>query len=127
MSLFSEIFVWWDRQTLGTRFYTWRKGERVGTDSAGNVYYSEKRGDRRWVIYSGSAEASHVPPEWHGWLHHIVDQLPDEGDIPERAWQLPHLPNQTGTPRAYRPPGSTLASGARPAATGDYDAWTPAD
>jgi NADH:ubiquinone oxidoreductase subunit len=31
----------------------------------------------------------------------------------------------TGTPAAYRPSGSTLASGRRPAATGDYQAWTP--
>ena len=127
MSLLSEVFVWWDRQTLGTRFFTWRKGERVGSDSLGNVYYRERRGDRRWVIYSGAAEASHVPPEWHGWLHHIVDEVPGEGDAPERPWALPHRPNQTGTPNAYRPPGSTLASGERPAATGDYEAWSPAD
>jgi NADH:ubiquinone oxidoreductase subunit len=26
---------------------------------------------------------------------------------------------------AYRPPGSTLASGHRPPATGDYQPWTP--
>jgi NADH:ubiquinone oxidoreductase subunit len=31
----------------------------------------------------------------------------------------------TGTREAYRPSGSTLASGRRPAATGDYQAWTP--
>ena len=128
MSLLSEAFIWWDRQTLGTRFFTWRKGERVGSDSLGNVYYRERRGARRWVIYSGAAEASHVPPEWHGWLHHIVDDVPGgRGGAPEHSWVLPHRPNQTGTPNAYRPPGSPLASGARPAATGDYDAWSPAD
>ena len=33
--------------------------------------------------------------------------------------------NQTGTANAYRPAGSMLASGQRPAATGDYQAWTP--
>jgi NADH:ubiquinone oxidoreductase subunit len=127
MSLFSQLFIWWDRETLGTRFYTWRKGERVGTDSQGNVYYRERKRDRRWVIYSGAAEASHVPPEWHGWLHHIVDELPGEGDPAPRAWQRPHRPNMTGTPSAYRPQGSTLATGHRPPATGDYDAWSPAD
>ena len=31
----------------------------------------------------------------------------------------------TGTPLAYRPPGSLLSSGQRPAASGDYDAWRP--
>jgi NADH:ubiquinone oxidoreductase subunit len=62
MSLFSEIFVWWDRQTMGTRLFTWRKGERVGEDGQGNVYYRERGGERRWVIYAGAAEASRVPP-----------------------------------------------------------------
>jgi NADH:ubiquinone oxidoreductase subunit len=33
----------------------------------------------------------------------------------------------TGTAEAYRPEGSTLASGKRPPATGDYEAWSPAD
>jgi NADH:ubiquinone oxidoreductase subunit len=33
----------------------------------------------------------------------------------------------TGTPGAYRPPGSTLASGRRPKATGDYKAWSPGE
>ena len=42
-----------------------------------------------------------------------------------REWQLPHLPNLTGTPQAYRPSGSTLREAARPAATGDYKAWQP--
>jgi len=31
----------------------------------------------------------------------------------------------TGTPYAYRPKGSLYASGQRPKATGDYEAWTP--
>ncbi|MEP3672085.1 MAG: NADH:ubiquinone oxidoreductase subunit NDUFA12, partial [Hyphomicrobiales bacterium] len=34
-----QIFTWWRGQTLGTRFYTWRHGERVGEDDSGNVYY----------------------------------------------------------------------------------------
>ncbi len=33
---------------------------------------------RRWVIYSGDAEASKVPPGWNGWLHHTVDVAPTE-------------------------------------------------
>jgi NADH:ubiquinone oxidoreductase subunit len=31
----------------------------------------------------------------------------------------------TGTPQAYRPPGSILGSGRRPKATGDYKPWQP--
>ena len=42
-----------------------------------------------------------------------------------REWQKPHLPNLTGSPAAYRPPGSILGDARRPQVTGDYDAWTP--
>jgi NADH:ubiquinone oxidoreductase subunit len=31
----------------------------------------------------------------------------------------------TGTPLAWRPPGSILSTGQRPPATGDYEAWKP--
>jgi NADH:ubiquinone oxidoreductase subunit len=81
--------------------------------------------ERRWVIYNGYAEASRVPPSWHGWLHHTVDVAPTEENYTPREWEKPHVPNMTGTPAAYRPSGSTLASGRRPKATGDYQAWTP--
>jgi NADH:ubiquinone oxidoreductase subunit len=36
-----------------------------------------------------------------------------------------HVPNLTGTDRAYRPPGHTLQGGRRDRATGDYEPWTP--
>jgi NADH:ubiquinone oxidoreductase subunit len=124
-----QFFTWWNGQTLGTRFHTWRKGERVGADESGNVYYqggkdSEGR-TRRWVVYNGYAEASTVPPGWNGWLHHTVDLPPSKVDYKPREWQKPHRPNLTGTPGAYRPKGSLASPTARPKATGDYDAWTP--
>ncbi|WP_291829517.1 NADH-ubiquinone oxidoreductase subunit NDUFA12 family protein, partial [Bosea sp. (in: a-proteobacteria)] len=79
-----QIFTWWNGQTIGTRFHTWRFGERVGEDEFGNVYYRTKGGvkdgalgyQRRWVIYNGEAEASKVPPGWKGWLQHTVDVAP---------------------------------------------------
>jgi NADH:ubiquinone oxidoreductase subunit len=128
-----QIFTWWNGQTLNTRFHTWRHGEVVGTDEFGNTYYRTRGGaidptlgfQRRWVIYSGASEGSMTPPGWYGWLHHTTDIPPTEEDYVVREWEMPHLPNQTGTPAAYRPQGSTLASGQRPAATGDYQAWTP--
>ena len=69
--------------TIATRIFTWWKGEPVGSDDSGNRYYREKsppegRRERRWVIYEGEAEASRVPPEWHAWLHHTVDEVPPE-------------------------------------------------
>jgi len=69
-------------------------------------------------------EASRVPPEWHAWLHRMAD-APPAADRPRYPWQLPHEPNMTGTPEAYRPPGAHRRSRVRAAATGDYEAWTP--
>ena len=50
---------------------------------------------------------------------------PTEAPLPRRAWEKDHLPNFTGTPMAWRPQGSLAAEAKRPAATGDYQAWTP--
>ena len=30
--LLLELFTWWNGQTMGTRFFTWRKGTKVGED-----------------------------------------------------------------------------------------------
>src|SRR5579872_2889031 len=128
-----KIFTWWNGQTFGTQLWTYRFGELVGEDEQGNRYYRTKGGqidptlgiERRWVIYNGYAEASRVPPSWHGWLHHTVDVPPTEENYTPREWEKPHVPNMTGTPNAYRPSGSTLASGRRPKATGDYQPWSP--
>lgn len=125
MGLFKELFAWWTGNTIGTRVFTWRKGVRVGEDAFGNVYYRERKGPRRWVIFKDLAEASKVPPDWHGWLHHTVDTPPSEEDYRAKPWQAPHSPNMTGTAQAYRPTGSTLVPGDRPPATGDYEAWRP--
>jgi NADH:ubiquinone oxidoreductase subunit len=129
----AQFFTWWNGATLNTRFYTWRHGEKVGEDEFGNIYYRTRGGaldpalgfERRWVIYKGYAEGSLTPPGWYGWLHHTVDVPPTAQSYEPRAWELPHLPNMTGTPQAWRPPGSTLRDNARPPATGDYEAWTP--
>ncbi|MEO8668030.1 MAG: NADH:ubiquinone oxidoreductase subunit NDUFA12 [Bauldia sp.] len=120
-----QFFTWWNGQTLGTRFWTWRKGEAVGADELGNRYYRQKNGDRRWVIYNGVAEASAIPPGWHAWMHHRAD-APPAADYQPREWQKPHEPNPTGTAYAYRPPGSILHVKPRtPAGDTDYDAWSP--
>ncbi|MGB6117333.1 MAG: NADH:ubiquinone oxidoreductase subunit NDUFA12 [Mesorhizobium sp.] len=126
---FTQFFTWWNGQTLGTRFSTWRFGTKVGEDEFGNVYYqggkdSEGR-TRRWVIYKGYAEASSIPAGWHGWIHHRVDTPPSQEDYQPREWQKPFEANPTGTPNAYRPKGSILGNRERPVVTGDYDAWTP--
>lgn len=131
MGIFSEIFCWWGGNTWGTRLFTLRKGHRVGTDEFGNTYYVQRSGvgplgvPRRWVIYKNLAEASQVPPDWHGWLHYTVDTPPTEEKYTPKPWQKPHRMNMTGTREAWRPSGSILAAAQRPKATGDYKPWRP--
>lgn len=125
MSLLRLIFIWWHGATLGTLVNTWRSGRFVGSDRYGNRYYQNATGKRRWVLYAGTVEASRVPPEWHGWLHHTFKEPPAVAPAKARAWEREHVPNLSGTPAAYRPQGSLAARGERPAATGDYEAWEP--
>lgn len=132
-SFLIEFFTWWNGQTMGTRFHTWRHGEQVGTDATGNVYYQTRGGQkdpalgivRRWVVYNGEAEATTVPPGWMGWLRHTTDIAPSQADYTPREWERPHQPNMTGTSQAYRPKGSIMSPSGKAAAGTDYEAWTP--
>jgi NADH:ubiquinone oxidoreductase subunit len=125
MSLLKSIFIWWQDQTIGTWWYTLRQGSRVGEDGQGNKYYQNSDGVRRWVVYNGDIDASRVPPEWHRWLHHTTDAPPTVEPPLVKFWEKDHVPNLTGTPGAYFPPGSLREGGNRARATGDYEAWQP--
>jgi NADH:ubiquinone oxidoreductase subunit len=129
MGLLAKIFTWWDGATIGTSLYTFRRGRRVGDDAHGNVYYEgsvNPQGlNRRWVIYKGANDASRVLPEWHGWLHHMIDDLPDRALPPARSWERPAVGNATGSATAHYPAGALEAGGKRAPATGDYEAWVP--
>ena len=128
MGILGKIFTWWDGATIGTQLGL-RKATRIGEDALGNVYYEGKAMPdgrlRRSVIYMGSNDASRVPPEWYGWLHHQVDGLPDASLPPPRRWEKEAQANATGTATAYRPAGALESGGKRSAATGDYEAWSP--
>lgn len=123
LDFLKRVVTWWNGQTLGTQIYTWRKGVKVGDDAAGNTYYQSRDGKRRWVIFNGEAEASRVPPDWHGWLHHTWDAAPSTAPVPRKSWEQPHQPNLTGTAAAYAPPGS-IRKGV-PVERRDYEAWQP--
>lgn len=128
--MLNRIFTWWNGATIGALFDIGRRADRVGTDEQGNTYFQERRKSlegrpRRYVVYNGLAEASRVPPDWHGWLHHTFQDPPTIAPLPRRAWELDHQPNLTGTRFAYRPPGSLARDAKRNKATGDYQAWTP--
>ena len=123
LDIVKQSLTWWNGQTLGTRLLTWRRGEEVGRDEQGNVYYQMDGGRRRWVIYRGESDASRVPPEWHGWLHHMWHEPPSKVPVPNQPWEKPHRPNLTGTVEAYAPAGSIRR--ATPEPRSDYEAWTP--
>ncbi len=129
MGMFKNIFTWWEGATFGTWLNTQRHGVAMGQDDQGNLYYEGKAADgpfkRRWVMYAGQNDASRVPPEWHGWLHHQFEDVPDKALPPARPWGAAPTPNLTGTMQAYRPKGAQGAGEVRARATGDYVAWTP--
>ncbi|GGD70607.1 NADH:ubiquinone oxidoreductase subunit NDUFA12 [Croceicoccus mobilis] len=130
MNILSKIFTWWDGATIGTHLFSWKNGEEVGHDAAGNRYFRGKKpnaqgAEHRWVIYAGSNDASNVPAEWHGWLHGAGEGVPESNLPPPRIWESDYTPNATGSMAAYRPKGALEQGGVRARATGDYEAWSP--
>ena len=131
MGLFSFLGVLSPVQMGATKMFS--RTKFIGQDSDGNKYYTAKarkgyKRERRWVMYKGKAEATKIPPEWHGWMHHQTNVVPDSNVKSfRRKWQKPHSENLTGTKAAYRPPGHLLQEGQRPKTTGDYEAWSPTD
>jgi NADH:ubiquinone oxidoreductase subunit len=131
-AVLKDIFTWWFGATIGARNQIRRGSKLVGEDEAGNKYYEtiDRRFDydghnRRFVIYNGYADASRVPPDWHGWLHHTFAEPPTRQPLPRRSWEKDHRPNLTGTIWAWRPKGSIARGGRRAETTGDYEPWTP--
>ena len=96
-----QIFTWWHKQTFGTFLKTLFFGKFVGADILGNKYYKSKN-DQRWVVYSNNIEASKITSEWYLWMHHTVNDIPNN-QKKKYLWQKKHLENQTGTLNAYKP------------------------
>ncbi|RZO69131.1 MAG: NADH:ubiquinone oxidoreductase subunit NDUFA12 [Parvularculaceae bacterium] len=132
--MLKQLFTWWNGTTFGTSFTLFRRrAVMVGTDDQGNRYYEEPVASasdgrtRRWVLYHGIAEASRVPSDWHGWLHHTFDTPPTDAPLERQTWEKDHLPNMTGTPLAYHPKGSLAQAGAGKDIDLGYEAWSPED
>ncbi len=115
--------------TIGTKLHTMMYGRFMGRDEFGNRYFEAKciRGGetqkRRWVIYNGIADASKIPPAWHGWMHYTLNAPLSEKK--HYSWIKTHIPNLTGTMGRYLPKGHISKGGARAAAAADYEPWTP--
>ena len=102
LTIFKEIFTWWNHQTLGTRIQTLFFGKFVGQDYLGNKYYQNKYG-KRWVIYKGEIDATKISNDWYSWMHHTKNKIENLHQIKKYNWQKDHLSNQTGTDKAYHP------------------------
>ena len=114
--------------TIGTKLHTWVHGRFIGRDEFGNRYFESKRAPkgekkRRWVLYNGMADASKIPPAWHGWIHYTLDAPLSEAR--PYSWLKAHLPNLTGTTGRYLPKGHISKGGMRAPAAADYQPWTP--
>lgn len=126
MGFWSKTFTWWNGATWGTSLFTRLRGDEVGKDDLGNVYYqSSKDPRRRWVIYDGSNDGSRVPPGWQAWLKGTIDGLPDKALPARRSFETEPAANATGTMAAFRPDGALGSNKIRPASTGDYEPWIP--
>ena len=108
LTIIKEVFIWWNRQTLGTRIYTLFFGKLVGKDDYGNKYYQSKNG-KRWIIYNDEIDASKIPNEWYSWIHFTKNKIENLHELKKFEWQKPHKPNLTGSNEAYSPKDNTDA------------------
>ena len=103
LTFVKQIFVWWNRDTIGTKLYTIFFGRLVGKDDFGNKYYENNKKTKRWVIYKGEIDASKISADWYSWIHFMKNKIEFDTKIKKYDWQKPHLSNQTGTKNAYHP------------------------
>ena len=76
ISKISNLFIWWNGQTIGTKIYTKFFGNFVGSDEFGNNYFKSSDGKKRWINYNGVCDASSISPLWHSWLHKTTNRIP---------------------------------------------------
>lgn len=128
---------------------TLKFGALIGTDKYGNKYYENRvdyaYGQHRWVEYAGDksfyqVDPSHVPAEWHGWLHGVTEE-PPTARTTGSTWRTeppqvsfgssnPYQRNLGGvinahTPNlsSYRPRGYGLSNGCFPESKPDEELY----
>lgn len=105
----------------------------VGADEFGNRYFEDRAqwyGRDRWVEYADyrNSDPAGLPPEWHAWLHHSVDDTPTAPDTRWRRAKFQKEPsvNMSGTPRAYAPRNSPRSPNfVGHLAASNIEAWQP--
>ena len=91
------LFTWWNGQTLGTLFYTWKNGIFVGDDNFGNKYYINRNFEKRWVVYKNFSEGSKIDPDWHSWLRFTRKEVPERKGK-KYNWQKPYRRQRRAIP-----------------------------
>lgn len=102
----------------------------VGTDRNGNRYFEklETESNRdRWVVFADTTkngqDPSSVPPEWHGWLHHITDANEANSTFERPIYEAAAPASRTNTPLRHTPKGSWFAPQKRNWVK--YQVWDP--
>ena len=116
LNFFTPLFVWWNRQTVSTKIYTYFSGTLIGEDSLGNKYYTTSDKCRRWVVYQKDNYASEVAIEWHGWLHWTTNSIPIKSNSKSPEKGRVYSENNLG--RKGRSSNSSEHHS-------DYQAWDP--
>ena len=116
----SNLFIWWNGQTLGTLIYTRLFGKFVGNDDLDNRYYQSKDGKKRWVIYSSDCDASLISTEWYSWMHKTSNELPEIINNKKTRKKVVNNLNSTSTAIANHPNNSDKKSKYT-----DYIPWKP--
>ena len=118
-------------KNIGIYIYTWLNGSFVGKDEKGNKYYTSSlshgtRKEKRWVLYYNKIDdPTSVNPDWHAWLHHIDDNIPNSSKKKKFKWQKKLSPNLTGTKNSYRPSGFLLNKKKPFIKKKYYESWDP--
>ena len=115
-------------KNISLYIYTIFRGKLVGKDLNGNRYYKSKvshgvKKEKRWVLYKRDNDPTNINPDWHAWLHHAIDNAPNENDKKKFFWQKKISPNYTGTNKAYLPPGHMLNKVKKD--NKNYESWNP--
>ena len=110
--------------------YTIFRGNFVGKDQDGNKYYKSNishgiKKEKRWVLYKGENDPTNIDPNWHAWLHHITENIPNAKKKKGHFWQKKISPNYTGTEKAYFPTGHILNKEKKIKKIKRYESWSP--
>ena len=103
-----------------TNFLIKRSSNLIGKDEFGNEYFEHKKNNKRFILYNGQAEASKIPPNWHGWMHYTTDKKPTNKTSRKYSWQKTPIPNLTGTKNSYSPKNKESSK-----SSSNYQSWNP--